>query len=240
MKEYDGPAYHPTEGDESIKERRFNRLSQRDATKSQFKPALKQRNSQESSKRPAGLNQQIPSTRVTASNRQPNRMSEKYSVAENSAAQHSKTENQTLGKYHQTVTPPDDYQVPFLKQHPRQRKQLDQASLEGAMIQRQFEPIQQPSQPKQTVAPIKQYTYQQGHKNSKAAGASQDLEETPHVHETEVKQTQAQVIVKPKFQPTTLPKPYQGVESSRKNKVTDRELARRLVKTREMFLLFEN
>lgn len=239
MKKYDGPVYQPSEGDESIKERRFNRLSQRDAAKSQFKPALKQTRSLEPTKRPTVLGQQSPSTRVTASNRQLNRGSEKYIAAEKSATQPPQPVHHSFGKKGQTATPPDDYQVPFLKQHPNQRKKLNQSSLEGIMTQRQFEPTQQPSQPKQTVAPLKQYTLQQEQKKRKQP-LSNEPQDTPRVSKAEQEQAQKQVIVKPKFQPTTLPKPYQGAESSRKNKVTDRELARRLVKTREMFLLFEN
>lgn len=255
MTEFDGPAFNQKKEPQSLKNRRFNQLSQRESTKTHFEPAMKERRRKfptdsEHSVTPTSSEQALFPDRLTKkkSNQRmvpsPNKLRQQEQILEGQArANHSRTQQQAPQSTRSTLeeanraTPQADYDIPFLKRQDKQVKKLNQASLENAMNERQTQPMSQPVQPNRPVRTLAE-TYPRTTKTQQEY--KQDTIETS-VKTTETLHTQQEVAAsKSIFQPTELPKPYKGNERRKEDVEEIRDLAKRLVKTRETFLLFEN
>lgn len=230
MKDYDGPAYKHEKGDDSIKHRRFNRLSQSDSAKFEFKPALKQTRSLESTP-------EFDTTYSVGEQRSRRNLSgqDPSTADEPSFSKQLDKRSGVVEQQNQRPTPPEDYQVPFLKHHSTKRQSLNQTSLEGTMAERHT----QPSNPKRQV-PAYTPPSAREERYSNEANTLTESEATAHLNTTQATQSPMSVDTKPKFQPTYLPKSTQVEDNTKKNSVAERELARRLVKTKDMFLLFDH
>ena len=235
MTEYDGPAFSQKKESQSLKNRRFNQLTQREGAKSHFEPAMKERR------------KEFP----TISNVAKTVSSPEHSLFESHKASDMSDINGELGseviweqqqvplketRSESFATTQEEYQIPFLKKNERQVKKLNQASLENVMNERQTQPMSKPVQPNRPARTLAE-TYPSATQTQKEK--SQELNETtskiPQPYEAEAKKER-----KPVFQPKELPKPYKGQAGRKEDVETTRELAKRLVKTRETFLLFEH
>ena len=255
MTEYDGPAFNQKKEPQTLKNRRFNQLSQRESTKTHFEPAMKERRrkfptdseqsvtptSSEQALFPDRLTKEESNQRMAAS---ANDLRHQEEILEGQArANYSRNQQQapqstrSILEEANRATPQADYDIPFLKRQDKQVKKLNQASLENAMNERQTQPMSQPVQPNRPVRKLAE-TYPQTPKTQQEY--KQDTMEETSVKTTETLQTQqAKAASKSVFQPTELPKPYKGNERRKEDVEEIRELAKRLVKTRETFLLFE-
>ncbi|MGO4940263.1 hypothetical protein ACTQ45_09590 [Fundicoccus sp. Sow4_D5] len=249
MTEYDGPAFNQKKESHSLKNRRFNQLSQRESSKTYFEPAMKERRKvfPTISDMPKASNR---SDHPLLPTQQAKEASDHEAIASQMGVREKRPEYEGQGQSSQQqtqrstfeqanrATPQADYEIPFLKNHEKQIKKLNQASLENAMNERQTQPMSKPVQPNRPARTLAE-TYPQLTKTLKE-NQQETIEtsvKTSTTYDTSVKEKPSSKTV---FQPTELPKPYKGHERRKEDVEEIRELAKRLVKTRETFLLFEH
>lgn len=253
MTKYDGPAFNQKKDSQSLKNRRFNQLSQREGSKTRFEPAMKERRkvfptTVNHSIEPEAAEYQLFPTRqakeasdqeVFASHTdvRHKQLVKEGQVNSNYQASHLQTQGSVIG-HSSRATPQADYSIPFLKNHDTQVKKLNQASLENAMNERQSQPMSKPVQPNRPNRTLAE-TYPQPTKTLKE-NQQETIETSLETSETKVAYHENKSALKSVFQPTELPKPYRGHDRRKEDVEEIRELAKRLVKTRETFLLFEH
>lgn len=257
MTDYEGPAFNQKKEPQSLKNRRFNQLSQREGSKTRFEPAMKERRkvfarvSEQSTAADTSKHPLFPTREAKESNERTAMASQtdvrhKELVQEGQTSfNHSTTQPPTQQQLQRSAlektnraTPQADYDIPFLKNHEKQVKKLNQASLEHAMNERQTQPMSKPVQPNRPARTIAE-TYPQPTKTL-TENQQETIETSVKTAETTKFTQEEQLPSKPVFQPTELPKPYKGHERRKEDVEEIRELAKRLVKTRETFLLFEH
>lgn len=249
MSEYDGPVFNQNKTSQfhATKKRRFNQMSQREVDKTRFEPALKERK-----KLYPERNETVGFSEGKEKTLFPPRKHQRANQGEmeEDGSQQRNFEEQVLEQIQEltqkqtqvsnqralSATPQDDYQIPFLKRQDKQRKQLDRASLANAMQEHQLQPMNQPSKPNR---PIRVETSPAFENEAILEEDKQETNETSkktnYEHETIMDKKP-----QPVFQPTELPKPYKGNERRNEDVEEIRELAKRLVKTKDTFLLFEH
>lgn len=261
MTEYDGPAFNHTKELHSLKNRRFNQLSQREVSKTHFEPALKDQRkvfplvSDSEAVTNESEQQLFPTRQVRETENRAAPNFEQFGHHElNKPARNQMGNKQEQSSQRQQIdcaslskidraTPQADYDIPFLKNHDKQIKKLNQTSLEHAMYERQTRPMSEPSQPnrpKRTKEPKqmneKTYPAIEGTRKVSKQERSETSKQTQENYDTDTKAEKSSQAV---FQPTELPKPYQGNERRKEDVEEIRELAKRLVKTKDTFLLFD-
>lgn len=264
MTEYDGPAFNQNKELHSLKNRRFNQFSQREVSKTHFEPALKDQRkvfplvSDSDGGAIDSDHQLFPTRKVREKENGAATDFQQYGNHEttNTAGKQMGYEQEQLSQLQQIdraslskinrATPQADYDIPFLKNHDKQIRKLDQASLENAMFERQTSPMSEPAQPNRPERANQQnqpnqvsgkiYPPTEDTRKVSTQVRNETSKQTQEKYETDTKEEKSSQAV---FQPTELPKPYRGNERRKEDVEEIRELAKRLVKTKDTFLLFD-
>ncbi|MCW6661035.1 hypothetical protein NHG28_02230 [Aerococcaceae bacterium NML201209] len=196
MKEYEGPVFQNRQ-QKRIEASKFNRSSQRHATRRSFKPVSESR-------------------QHTYETAYQDRDKERFE-----RLKHVRVERDVLSD---EPTPSEVYDIPFMRQQDKR------ASVRQRMSKASTQPAEEVNMNERTPRSVYEPSFKQDARRT---------EIIPEPSEPEVPQSLVEEEVDTPFRPKQMPKPYRGAKEMAEIDLHTRELAKRLVKTKDSFLLFE-